>query len=85
MNQDSFHPAKRKRALRERNPPGIAGRVCEGMSCGRRDTLSSPPPILKRMTFWSIPHALENSNQSVAYSRTPVVGFTLNQDKIREE
>jgi hypothetical protein len=57
MNQASFHPVKRKRALRERNLPGIAGRVCDGMSIGRRETLSSPNTSSSQMTFLSIPHA----------------------------
>jgi hypothetical protein len=56
---------KRKRALLESNPPGIAGRVATNIRPGELKnsppTPQSPFPIKRgfSMNIWSFPHALK--------------------------
>jgi len=78
--QSCTYPVKRKRAPLESDPPGIAGWACDGMSNGRRGTTSPSHPSLSDEIFLSIPHASKKLIKTVAYFRTSVVGFTLNQD-----
>ena len=57
MNQSTPEPVKRKRALLESNPLGIAGWVCDGFVAGGRESsrprspaiIQSIPPYLKKL------------------------------------
>jgi hypothetical protein len=52
---------KRKRALLESNPPGIAGRVATNIRPGEFKKLPAHYPLQRgfAMNIWSFPHALK--------------------------
>ena len=55
---DDHQPVKRKRATQECDPPGIAGRVYDGLSWGR----SQPTAANPQRQFGVIPQATQNSS-----------------------
>jgi len=77
-NDDRDQPVKRKRATQECDPPGIAGRVCDGLSRRRRKPSASCP----HRQFGALPHASKNSTigarRTLACASDPKLHFTLN-------
>ena len=77
-NDDRDQPVKRKRATQECDPPGIAGRVCDGLSRRRRKPSASCP----HRQFGAFPHASKNSTigarRTLACAGDPKLHFTLN-------
>ena len=79
MPYDEEHqPVKRTRATPECDPPGIAGRVCDGLSWRRSNPSASNP----HRQFGAFPHAFKNSNigarRTLACASDPKLHFTLN-------
>ena len=58
---DEPQPVKRTRATPECDPPGIAGRVCDGLSWRRSDPSAANP----HRQFGAFPPAFKNSNIGV--------------------
>ena len=79
---DEHQPVKRKRATPECAPPGIAGRVCDGLSWRRSNPSASNPP----RQFGAFPHASKNSwcgaRRTLACASDPKLHFTLNHYRL---
>ena len=77
-HDDRDQPVKRKRATQECDPPGITGRVCDGLSWRRSDPSASNP----RPQFGAFSHASKNScigvRRTLACGSEPELRFTLN-------
>jgi len=78
-NDDRDQPVKRTRATPECDPPGIAGRVCDGLSWRRSNPSASNP----HRQFGAFPHAFKNSNigarRTLACASDPKLHFRLKQ------
>ena len=82
---DQQQPVKRKRATQECDPPGIAGRVCDGRKFGGAEQ-EAPLPTLP---FGAFPQASKNSTYEMrrilANGGDPKLHFTLNHYRGRTE
>ena len=83
-HDDRDQPVKRTRATQECDPPGITGRVCDGLSWRRSDPSASNP----RPQFGAFSHASKNScigaRRTLACGSGPELHFTLNHYSCRD-
>jgi len=83
-HDDRDQPVKRTRATQECDPPGITGRVCDGLSWRRSDPSASNP----RSQFGAFSHASKNScigaRRTLACGSGPELHFTLNHYTITD-
>ena len=89
MTQSFHHPAKRKRALLESNPPGITGWVCDGMSTGGASLILASQPCFSLFQTtdsraYPMPKQTHFQIGRLTIFEPTKFHFTVNQHKTKE-